>query len=310
MDKRILFRTSLGGDPLGQTPTATVVGVVRDSSGAVVVGARVTAQDEGTNIAHEAVTGDEGGYTIPLPLPESTRKRRGAELPPDRAARDHSASRPEGAYRADAGARPDHGPDRGHRDAVLTETESASVGTVIDNQKVVDLPLNGRHSIRWLSWRRARFLRCRTQPTVSAADSTWRGRAKSRNNFTLDGITDNNGSINGPSFRPSIDAIGEFKLLTGVYPAEYGHNSGGQVVVTTKSGSNSLHGTAFDFLRNQVMDAKNYLRLPDRCPLSGEPVRRTLGGPVVHDKTFLFLSYEGFRLSQQSPPWRRCPPPT
>ena len=301
MDKRILFVFLWAAILLGQTPTATVVGVVRDSSGAVVVGARVTARDEGTNIAHEAVTGDEGGYTIPLLTPGVYSVS--AEAPNFRRTVQRGIT-----LQVDQKARIDLALELGQvtdlievtADAVLTETESASVGTVIDNQKVVDLPLNGRQFYSLA------FLAPGTFPPVQNSTNGFRGgfnvagSSEISNNFTLDGITDNNGSINGPSFRPSIDAIGEFKLLTGVYPAEYGHNSGGQVVVTTKSGSNSLHGTAFDFLRNQVMDAKNYFTPAGPLPaFRRNQFGATLGGPVVHDKTFLFLSYEGFRLSQQ-----------
>ena len=129
MDKRILFVFLWAATLLGQTPTATVVGVVRDSSGAVVVGARVTARDEGTNIAHEAVTGDEGGYTIPLLTPgvysvsaeaQNFRRtvQRGITLQVDQKARiDLALELGQVTDLIEVTA-----------DAVLTETESASVG--------------------------------------------------------------------------------------------------------------------------------------------------------------------------------------
>ena len=122
------------------------------------------------------------------------------------------------------------------------------------------------------------------------------------NNFTLNGIDNNDTGINGPSFRPSIDAIQEFKLLSGSYSAEYGRNSGGQVVVTTKSGTNQFHGTGYEFIRNQVLDARNFfLRLGpgQKIPAFKRNLfGGTVGGPIKKDKTFFFFGYEGLRLRQ------------
>src|SRR5207302_10390192 len=107
--------------------------------------------------------------------------------------------------------------------------------------------------------------------------------------------------LSAPAFRPSVDAIQEFKILTGVFPAEYGRNSGSQVIVTTRAGTNSLHGSAFDFLRNQVTDAKNYFT-PANSSIPAFKQNQfggTLGGPIVRNKTFFFASYEGTRSTQQ-----------
>src|SRR5262249_57796518 len=85
------------------------------------------------------------------------------------------------------------------------------------------------------------------------------GSSELNNNFTLNGLENNDQLLSAPAFRPSVDAIQEFKILTGVFPAEYGRNVGSQVIVTTKAGTNTLHGSAFEFLRNQVTAAKNLL---------------------------------------------------
>ena len=146
MDKRILFVFLWAAILLGQTPTATVVGMVRDSSGAVVVGARVTARDEGTNIAHEAVTGDEGGYTIPLLTPGVYSVSAEAQNFRRTVARDHSASRPEGAYRPGAGTRSGHGPDRGHR-RCGADRDGVGIGRDRDRQPESGGPSTQRQTV-------------------------------------------------------------------------------------------------------------------------------------------------------------------
>ncbi len=184
----------------------------------------------------------------------------------------------------------------------LVQTDSASVGTVIDNKRVLELPLNSREFYT-LALTAPRVL-----PPAQGSTLSFRGgfnvagSSEVSNNFTLNGIDNNDTGINGPSFRPSIDAIQEFKLLSGIYSAEYGRNSGGQVVINTKSGANQFHGTAYEFLRNQALDARNFfLRLkPDEKAPSFKRnlFGGSLGGPIVNDKTFFFASYEGLRLRQ------------
>src|SRR5439155_25329318 len=126
------------------------------------------------------------------------------------------------------------------------------------------------------------------------------GASELNNNFTLNGLENNDQLLSAPAFRPSVDAIQEFKILTGVFPAEYGRNSGSQVIVTTKAGGNEFHGSAFEFLRNQVTDAKNFFT-PSNSPIPAFKQNQfgcTLGGPIVHNKTFFFASYEGMRARQ------------
>jgi hypothetical protein len=184
--------------------------------------------------------------------------------------------------------------------AALTDTDSSSVGTVIDNHAVRELPLNTRnfYSLPLL-------VPGVTQP---AQDSTLgyrggfnvAGSKETWNNFILNGVDDNDEAIDGPSYRPSIESIQEFKVLTGIYSAEYGRVSGGQVVIVTKSGSNKLSGDLFEFYRNQRFDAKNFFTPLGTMPaLKRSQFGGTLGGPIRKGKTFFFVSYEGLRLSQQ-----------
>jgi hypothetical protein len=114
--------------------------------------------------------------------------------------------------------------------------------------------------------------------------------------------TNNDPTVQVPSFRPSVDSILEFTVLTGVYPAQYGFGSGGQAVVVTKSGTNNLHGTAYDFLRNEALDARNYF-----TPAGPKPSYKqnqfgaTVGGPIIKNKTFFFVEYEARRYPETFP---------
>ncbi len=180
--------------------------------------------------------------------------------------------------------------------AEAINTETAEIGAVIDNTKVVEMPLNGRtfYSLATLT------------PGVAAPlnNQGFRGAfsvagaCQTCNNFTLNGMDNNDPTVAIPNFRPSIDAIQEFNILTGIYGAQYGLGSGGQIIVSTKSGTNEFHGSAYEFLRNSAMDARNFFQ-PGKPPsFKRNQFGGTFGGPIVKNKTFFFYSYEGLRLSQ------------
>lgn len=182
-------------------------------------------------------------------------------------------------------------------DVEVVNTGSAEIGAVIDNTKVVEMPLNGRtfYSLATLT------------PGVAAPlnNQGFRGAfsvagaCQTCNNFTLNGMDNNDPTVAIPNFRPSIDAIQEFNILTGIYGAQYGLGSGGQIIVSTKSGTNEFHGSAYEFLRNSAMDARNFFSQPGPLPsFKRNLFGGTIGGPIVRNKTFFFYSYEGLRLSQ------------
>ena len=183
--------------------------------------------------------------------------------------------------------------------AAVTDTESSAQGTVIDNKEVVELPLNQRTFYSLATLSPAVDLPGQSSTLGFRGGFNVAGNNETANTFTINGIDDNDQNVMAPSFRPSVEAIQEFHLLYGVYSAEYGRTSGGQVVVITKTGTNAFHGDLFEFIRNSQFDAKNYFTLPG----TGTTFRRnqfggTLGGPIVKDRTFFFLSYEGLRLAQ------------
>jgi hypothetical protein len=186
-----------------------------------------------------------------------------------------------------------------HATASVTDTESSAQGTVIDNLEVVGLPLNQRTFYGLALLSPAAYMPGQASTLGFRGGFNVAGNNETANTFTVNGIDDNDQNVMVPSFRPSVEAIQEFKLLTGVYSAEYGRTSGGQVVVITKTGGNQFHGDVFEFIRNSQFDAKNYFTV------AGTPTtfRRnqfggTIGGPILKDRTFFFLSYEGLRLAQ------------
>ena len=287
---------------LAQETTATVAGQVQDSSGAGIAGARVTAHNVGTGLERTVTTNESANYVLPL-LPigtydisaekEGFKKivETGVILQVDQHARVD--------FKLQVGATSDS--VQVTADVPLTQTDSSSVGSVIDNTKVVELPLNGRQFYNLA------LLVPGVAPPAQGSILSFRGgfnvagASELNNNFILNGLDNNNQLLSAPAFRPSVDAIQEFKILTGIFPAEYGRNSGSQVVVTTKSGTNGFHGTAFEFLRNQVVDAENYFTPANSSKPSFKQNQfgGTVGGPIIRNKTFFFASYEGTRSTQQ-----------
>jgi hypothetical protein len=192
--------------------------------------------------------------------------------------------------------------------APLLEAETSSLGQVIENKKVLDMPLNGRNvfALGLLAGNTTEVFGMGTNQTFAAGGGRFSG-----NEILLDGITNNttsnNGSIgrNSVLFTPSVDALEEFKVKTNNFSAEFGHAAGAVVSATIKSGSNKLHGSLFEFLRNDKLDANNFFSNAAGRPKAAFRQNQfgfALGGPVQfpwsydgHDKTFFFIDYQGTR---------------
>ncbi len=195
--------------------------------------------------------------------------------------------------------------------ALLLTTENASVGTVIEQKSIVDLPLNGRNFLQLVALspnvtfgfqapgqsRRQGGSRAEQNIAISGMRGTW-------NNYTLDGVSNTDPNFNLYIQLPSVDALQEFKVQSGIYPAEFGREAA-QINVSTRSGTNDYHGTLFEFLRNSKMDAKPYDFIgtsPVRAPFRWNQYGFTLGGPVSvpklfngKDKLFFMSNFEGFK---------------
>jgi hypothetical protein len=193
----------------------------------------------------------------------------------------------------------------------VVQTDTSTLGQVIDRRQVGDLPLNERNFLTF-----ALLVPGGQLPVQGSQNSTEggalnvNGARDQSNDFLLDGVDNNDLYINQYSVLPSIDAIQEFKVQSGDYSAEFGRSAGAQINVVLKSGTNQFHGSGFEFFRNRHLDAKNFFDEPDCTSESIQgacaPIPRldrnqfggTLGGPIQKDKTFFFASYEGLRLRQ------------
>ena len=185
----------------------------------------------------------------------------------------------------------------------LLESETSNLGQVIENRTITQMPLNGRN-YQDLAILSVGVLPSRVQNFVEDAFSA-NGASHDQNVFTLDGA-DNNNYFSGivvasnQSVKPSIDAIQEFKLETHNYGAEFGRGGGAVVQVTTKSGTNQFHGTLFEFLRNDKLDANNFFNSGrPKPPYRQNQYGGTLGGPIKRDRLFFFGSFEGTNIREK-----------
>ena len=186
----------------------------------------------------------------------------------------------------------------------LLQPNTSSLGQVVDNRKIVEFPLAGRNTFALIS------LTAGAQPlgefgnlparanAYAAGYFSMNGSQPLSNETLIDGVPANAATTNGPGLTPSVDAIQEFKVQSGNFTAEFGRTGGGVVNLVFKSGTNQLHGTAYEFLRNSAFDANNFFnnrggRRKARNVLN--QFGATAGGPLVRDRTFWFLNYEGLR---------------
>ena len=188
----------------------------------------------------------------------------------------------------------------------LVQTEESRLSDTISTREVLDLPLNGREVYQLLTLQPG--VTATNAPVNSSVPSTGSGLTFSfgfiangatprANNFVLDGLSNNNEWLGGtPLITPSVDAIQEFQIQTLNFSAEYGRNDGAIANVVTKSGTNAYHGSAYDFLRNSALNARNFFDAPDtKAPVVQNLFGVSVGGPIVKDKTLFFFNYEGSR---------------
>jgi hypothetical protein len=192
----------------------------------------------------------------------------------------------------------------------LLSTEKTEVGSVLIGQTNVNLPLNGRNFIQ-LTLLAAGVTTTNPADFINARRTTGGGRPyvngnrKEANNFLLDGIDNNQVSDNLTSYQPSVDAISEFKMITNNASAEFGNFQGGIINVSIKGGTNEFHGSAFEFFRNDKLNANSWANNWQK--LGREPIRQNVfggsfGGPLRRDKLFFFVDYEGTRRAQPGAP--------
>jgi len=296
-----LAAAALGGIPSAiaqQVDDAIVVGTVFDSSRATVSGAAVKLTHLATNALTEVRTNERGEYRTPsLKIGEyiiaveadgfKQSNQRGVVLEiGDVRKLDVVLEVGQTSESVNVEA-----------EAPLLQASDSTVGDVINNKQIEDLPLNGRDYLQLANL---------SSGTVSAAQGVEiGGQAGTQVAFLLDGQDNNNQQIStGHSgqkevVKPSVDAIQEFKVVTNGYSAEYGRSSSGVVSVALKSGSNELHGSAFEFIRNDLVDAKN-LFANYKAPYKRNQFGASAGGPVIRNKTFIFGDFEATYIRQST----------
>ncbi len=301
--------TVLAAAPLAaQVATGTIVGVVADSSGAVVSNAGITVVHQGTRETRQVRTNDRGEFNVPyLRIGEyaitaeapgfQTQTQTGIRLQVDQTVKLEFAIK--------VGAISERVEVTGA--APLVDTSTSSLGQVIANKSILELPLNGRNTFA------LGLLSGNTIPVTGMGTNlpfvTGGGRF-ALNDVLLDGVDNNTiggNSIgrNGIAYTPSVDAVEEFKVKTSSFSAEFGRSAGGIISATTRSGTNDLHGSAWEFLRNEKLDANNFFSNAGGVPRQAFKQNQfgfTLAGPVLlprvykgRNRTFFFFDYEGTR---------------
>src|SRR5712664_1467362 len=291
---------------------AGISGVIHDPSGAVIPGVTVTVTNPATYFVRSAISNEAGVYNFPVLQPGVYNIK--VELPGFRTIEQNNVE-----LQVQQSARIDFTLQVGDVSqtievsgtAALIATENATVGTVIENKRIVDMPLNGRNFLQLTSLspnvsygfttagqEDQRQGGSRASQNISVA-----GQRSAFNHFTLDGVENTDVNFNTYVILPSIDALQEFKVQTGIFPAEFGRATT-QINASTKPGSNQFHGTLFEFLRNDKLDAKQYAFAGERPrdAFKWNQYGFALGGPVWlpniyngKDRLFFMSNYEGFK---------------
>ena len=294
-----------------QVDAGTILGTVRDNTGAVISGATVTVLNEGTSFSQSTRTSTSGEYVFtPLKIGKYSveveyqgfKKQKHTGLAVDiqqQVVSNFTLTVGDVSTEIDVTAAPP-----------ILQTESGSVGQVISGQVINDLPLNGRN-YTFL----ARLVPGATvgQPEGRGLNAngwfTANGTRPAQNNYMLDGIDNNTNDVDflaGAAYvlKPPIDAIGEFKLQTNNFSAEFGRAGGAVLNASIKSGTNQFHGSLWEFLRNDKLDANDFFINESGQPKGAFKQNQfgfTAGGPIIKNKLFFFGDYEGTRIRQAVP---------
>ncbi len=277
-----------------QSDRGTLTGTVTDSTGRVVPAVALTVTNEGTGISTTTSTSESGTYAIPL-------LTIGSYTLTARAAGFKSYVRRGIAVQVGQTTRIDVQLELGQleesvtvtAEAPMLTTDTSEVGIVVNQDTFLDLPLTLGGDFR----RASSFIFL--SPGVSG--STWEKHIGGGGSFSdavyFDGAAMNASPNNDAQYSPSVDAIGEFKLITNDYSAEYGHALAGVTSFTLKSGTNEFHGSAFEFFRNEKLDARGFFPQV-KAPTRQNEFGGTIGGPIRRNRTFFFVSIESFRRRQ------------
>ncbi len=295
----VLFCLFIYTSLFAQSTGGRIVGRVADPSGAVLAKANVVLVNEATGVKQETQSNDSGDYAFVQVSVGTYRAefnltgfkksvQKGVTVDLNQVVTLNATLQVGGAQETVEVT----------SEAPLVDTTSTQLGAVMDSREVSKLPLNSRDTYQLLQLQPGvqgvggsdLFYGSNTAGAVSVNG----GRGRS-NNFNVNGGDGNDLFVNSPAIQPTPDSIQEFRVLSNTFDAEYGRNSGAVINVVTKSGTNSLHGSVYEFLRNQALNSQGYLdlRRPDD---KQNQFGGTFGGPIKKDRTFFFTSYEGRRV--------------
>lgn len=293
---------------LAQVDTGSITGTVTDPSGAVVAGAKVVLTNEGTAAALSTTTGSDGGYKF-SPVRIGNYKIEVSAANFKTVVESHVTVNVDANILVNVSLQPGTVSETVEvtSAAPVLQAEDASVGQVVDQRNVNNLPLNGRN-FTFLAQLAAGVNTPQADTRGNAASGAFaaNGNRPAQNNYLLDGIDNNSDTVdflNGTNYvvLPPLDAVQEFKVQTSDFSAEYGRSGAAVLNATIKSGSNQIHGAVWEFFRNDKLDAADYFE--DAGGIKKGELRQnqfgvTFGGPVIKNKVFFFGDYEGFRRVQ------------
>jgi len=292
----------------GQIDTGSIVGTVRDASGAAVVGAKVEITNIATNVTDTVLTNSDGSYQALALIPgiysvKTSSAGYGSEVQPG--IHINVQTRAQADFTLKVGDL--------QQEVTVTatvqglQTQSADVGGVIDSRQINDLPLNGRNYDQ-LALLEPGVYHNPDAEVANPAEGRFsaNGNLELQNYFSLDGIDNNTGSENlqeqsVQAVVPPPDALQEFRIQTRTYSTEFGTSAGAVINASTKSGTNKFHGNVWDYLRNSSLDANTYFNNYTNTPkghFEQNQFGATIGGPIIHNRTFFFAAYQGLISSE------------
>jgi hypothetical protein len=280
-------------------------GSLYDSAGAVMSDGKITIRNQDTNQVRSATTNSVGAYAAPNLVPGTysvTAEKSGFQ----------TTVRKDIVLEVGQTVRADFTMQIGQvtesvevaGNAQLIDTSTTAVGTVIQNKNILELPLNGRDPFQLVAL--SPNVTVLTSAPSSAAITGLEGGARSNtsiavsgerfefNYYTIDGVVNADVNFNSYIVRPSVEALLEFKVLTGVFPAEYGREPS-QIVMATRSGTNAYHASLFEFLRNSALDAELWKQVGRKNPFRRNDYGFTLAGPILKNRLFFLSNFEALR---------------
>lgn len=307
MNAKLVCFFLLANTLAAQNIRSSLSGRITDPSGAAASGAQVSIVNDGNNQRRMVTGSSTGEYSIPQLEPgtytltvELTGFRRevirkliletGQDVRLDVSLKIGAASE---SVEVEASA-------------PLINADNAATGGVVEQRKIVELPLNGRNYLQLATLEANVLPPAQGSSNASRGGLNIAGGSEVSNLFIKDGIN-NNSASSGSTHTPILDSVREFKVLTGTYSAEFGRQSGAQIMVTSKSGTNELHGALWEFHRNSAFDARNFFA-PSKPSFRRNQFGGLLSGPLWKDKTFFMMGYEGNRRGQQDATLRAIPP--